>query len=140
MKRLLVFLIFLSISTGCALFAQHTLTVEITGIKKIKGNLMLALFDSEESYVSNKYTGKIVKVKGNSAMIVIEGLKEGKYAISVFQDENENGKMDTRLFGIPKEKYGFSNNINASKIRRQPTFLECGFEVKEDKQIVIKLI
>jgi uncharacterized protein (DUF2141 family) len=29
------------------------------------------------------------------------------YAIAVIHDENRNGELDTNMFGIPKEGYGF---------------------------------
>ena len=35
----------------------------------------------------------------------------GEYAIAVFVDLNGNGKMDKNFLGIPKEQYGFSNNV-----------------------------
>jgi uncharacterized protein (DUF2141 family) len=33
----------------------------------------------------------------------------GTYAVSVFHDENSNGKLDTNLMGIPREGVGASN-------------------------------
>ena len=44
------------------------------------------------------------------ARLVFEGLPPGDYAIAVIYDKNANGKLDTGLFRIPKEKVGFSNN------------------------------
>jgi uncharacterized protein (DUF2141 family) len=38
-----------------------------------------------------------------------EGMPQGTYALSVFHDENRNGKLDTML-GIPREGFGFSQN------------------------------
>ncbi len=49
---------------------------------------------------------------------------ENGYAISLFQDLNGNGKLDTRsLFGmqVPDEPYGFTNNPTAL---RAPTYEE----------------
>jgi len=37
------------------------------------------------------------------------GLPSGDYAVSLFHDENANGRLD-RLAGIPTEGVGFSNN------------------------------
>src|SRR5450755_1266464 len=37
-------------------------------------------------------------------------LNAGAYAISVFHDENSNGRLDTNLMGIPREGVGASNN------------------------------
>ena len=36
-------------------------------------------------------------------------LASGEYLFSIFQDNNDNGKLDTNLLGIPKELFGFSN-------------------------------
>ena len=37
----------------------------------------------------------------------------GDYGIKVLQDENSNGKMDTKWGMIPAEPYGFSNDAPA---------------------------
>ena len=37
------------------------------------------------------------------------GLPPGDYALSIFHDENRNGRLDT-LVGIPREGFGFSRN------------------------------
>jgi uncharacterized protein (DUF2141 family) len=36
-------------------------------------------------------------------------LPAGQYVFSIYQDSNGNGKLDTNLIGIPREKFGFSN-------------------------------
>ncbi|MEQ1668750.1 MAG: DUF2141 domain-containing protein, partial [Sulfuriferula sp.] len=38
-------------------------------------------------------------------------LPAGNYAIIVYHDENDNGKLDLRLGMFPKEGYGLSNNL-----------------------------
>jgi uncharacterized protein (DUF2141 family) len=48
-------------------------------------------------------------IANGQARIHFAGLSPGTYGISVFHDENANGKLDTFL-GIPKEGYGFSRN------------------------------
>ena len=141
MKKLVTYIFILGLSSLCSITAQCTLTIEITDIKKIKGSLYVALFDSEKAYVDNKYNnGKIIKVETVKATVIFEGLEKGEYAVAVFQDENGNGKLDTKIFGIPKEKYGFRNNINAMKLRRRPVFDECKFNIEKDITISIKLL
>jgi uncharacterized protein (DUF2141 family) len=39
-----------------------------------------------------------------------ENIPSGTYAVSVFHDENSNGKLDTNFLGIPREGVGASNN------------------------------
>lgn len=89
-----------------------TLTVEIKGINSIKGDIRVALYNSQHDFPSGTFfKGAIKKVDGTSVQVIFEDVPHGKYALSVFQDENENGKLDTGLFGIPKEPYGFSNDV-----------------------------
>ena len=38
-----------------------------------------------------------------------DGLASGAYAVSLFHDENGNGRLDT-ILGIPREGFGFSRN------------------------------
>ena len=37
-------------------------------------------------------------------------IEPGTYAVSVFHDENSNGKLDTNFLGIPREGVGASND------------------------------
>ncbi|MEQ8812808.1 MAG: DUF2141 domain-containing protein [Imperialibacter sp.] len=91
--------------------SSGTLTVEIKGIKNVKGDIRVALYDLKENFLTDRlYKGKVEKVNGESVRVQFTNLPFGSYAISVFHDENENGKLDTGLFGIPKEPYGFGND------------------------------
>ena len=51
----------------------------------------------------------------------------GEYAIAIFVDANGNGKMDKNFLGIPKEQYGFSNNVMGRMAA--PSFEQAKFEV-----------
>jgi uncharacterized protein (DUF2141 family) len=54
------------------------------------------------------------------------GLPSGEYAVSLFHDENRNGKLD-RMAGIPKEGVGFSNNPRL--MFGPPRFIQAQFSV-----------
>jgi uncharacterized protein (DUF2141 family) len=41
---------------------------------------------------------------------VFHDVPPGAYMISAVHDENDDGKLDKGLFGMPKEGYGVSNN------------------------------
>ncbi|WP_419827132.1 DUF2141 domain-containing protein [Sphingomonas sp.] len=45
----------------------------------------------------------------DAATLRFGDLPSGDYAVALFHDENDNGRIDTR-FGIPAEGVGFSNN------------------------------
>ena len=63
---------------------------------------------------------------------VIENLAFGKYAISAYHDANSNAELDTGLFGIPTEDYGFSNNARASF--GAPDYADAEFEFTRSGQ------
>lgn len=116
------------------------LTVEVRGMTKNTGKVFLALYNSKETFLKNtKGTsiGTKATVENKKAIAKFKGLKKGEYAISIFHDENNNNKMDTRIFGIPKEPYGFSNN--ASGFMGPPKFEDAKFLVNSNKTIKIKV-
>ena len=53
----------------------------------------------------------MMKASGDSITVVFENLKPGKYAVSVLHDANKNKDLDKNKLGIPKEGFGFSNNV-----------------------------
>lgn len=86
-----------------------TLTLEISITKYNKGSILLALYDSEESYMKEIYKSAEIFIRDNKAQIVFSALKKGVYAFTFFHDLNKNKELDTNFLGIPKEPYGFSN-------------------------------
>ncbi len=81
--------------------------------------------------------GKKIDAAHNSVQTTFS-VEPGEYAIAVYHDQNGNGKMDTRLFGIPKEPYGFSNDFRP--MLSAPKFSDCEFSVGDGgKTMRIKL-
>lgn len=87
-----------------------SITLDISITKFNKGNILIALYDSEEGYMKEIHKSGEVLVKDNKAKLIFHSLKKGVYAFSFFHDLNNNKKLDTNFLGIPKEPYGFSNN------------------------------
>ena len=56
-------------------------------------------------------------------------LPHGEYAITFFVDSNGNFKMDKNFLGIPKEQYGFSNNVMGRM--SAPSFDQAKFTITE---------
>lgn len=84
----------------------------IEGISEIKGEVRIAVFDSEKSYgdKENPLHAVILDVESDTVVWNDVELPFGEYAIAVYHDKNVNGKLDSNFLGIPKEAYGFSNN------------------------------
>jgi|SRR6218665_411150 len=115
--------------------------LEINNLDKIKGKLYIGWYKSAGEFrkPDKAVLQKIVEVEGKESVeVVFENVPPGIYAIAVFLDKNDNGKIDTNMLGIPKEKYGFSNN--KYPLTRAATFEESAFKVGENEQtIAIKL-
>jgi uncharacterized protein (DUF2141 family) len=121
---------------GSAL-AQQTLTVQITNIKNDEGQIAVALYDSEKEFMKTRYQGKISKAVKGEVEIIFENIPVGSYSLSVMHDANQNEKLDSNLFGIPKEGFGFSNN--AMGMFGPPSFEKAKVEVRSNKSVSISM-
>lgn len=89
--------------------AEIQLTV--SNIQVAKGSIQIAIFNSEETYKEGQpAVTKSIKVTAEKLDISFPNLIDGEYAIKLLHDENDNGRLDTNLVGMPTEGYGFSNN------------------------------
>ena len=61
--------------------------------------------------------------------IILKEVPPGEYAVAIYQDLNNNGKLNKNLLGIPKEPVGFSNNFTIQL--RAPEFKNTKFLVKK---------
>lgn len=84
--------------------------LQIEGLGKVEGELRIAMFDSKETYAKEPVYAVVLPVDSTSLEWQLDELPFGEYAIAVYHDKNANGKLDTNFLGIPKERYGFSNN------------------------------
>jgi uncharacterized protein (DUF2141 family) len=54
------------------------------------------------------------RINGGRALCVFSGIPKGTYGLSAFHDENENGKLDTNIVGMPIEDYCASRNARGT--------------------------
>ena len=116
---------------------SHTITVTISGMESNKGAVFVALYNSEKDFLNKNFKGEIVKITDKKAVALFKNIENGIYAISVFHDENDNKKLDTKIFGIPKEPIGTSND--ATGFMGPPKFKDAKFKVTSDITIPIKV-
>lgn len=138
MKRIILTIIMVSVMP-MTMYGGNQLTLKVTNIENIQGDLYVALFNSSDTFLGKASIGKVVKVEGNTVEVIFTDLQNDKYAAAIFHDENANGKLDLEQFGIPAEKYGFSNDINPAELKRSPVFEECMFEVNGNTDISVNL-
>jgi uncharacterized protein (DUF2141 family) len=114
----------------------HDLTVQVLGARSDKGLVAGALYGSESSWLGKSLQGER-EPAGAKTVLVYRNLQAGSYALSVFHDENGNGKLDSNIAGIPTERYGFSRDARGRMAA--PSFADAAFELRGDMSITIHL-
>ena len=130
MKKIGLLWVLICIGT-CAL-CQSKLQVTIKNIKGHKGNIIIGIYDSDENFLKKPLDGKMVKADKDSVTVVFDNLKPGKYAVSVLHDANKNKDLDKNKLGIPKEGYGFSNNVMGAM--GPPSFERAQIDLTPDQK------
>ncbi len=122
--------------------AQSTqFTVNVSGIKSAKGQIILNVFKNSDGY-ENEKPYKIFKYDKkalvNGTLSIKCTLEAGVYGITLLDDENTNDKLDKSFIGIPKEGFGFSNFF-MEKLKK-PNFDDFKVQIKnENIKIDIKV-
>lgn len=121
--------------------SQHAhaadLTVNITEVEQGKGHLLVALYADKQSYISGEASfSSAVEAINKQEKVTFKNLPEGEYAVKMYQDENDNRALDFNMIGIPKEGYGFSNNVGQFGA---PEYVEAKFTIKDNTVIDIEL-
>ena len=112
--------ILLFIGFNCTSVSESTISdkllITVSNIKSAEGNIMIAIYDADQEFLGQEMvTGKVERVTQTGEMtIVIDDLPFGEYAISIYHDENANENLDTNLFKLPTEPYGFSNDARGT--------------------------
>ena len=84
----------------------------ISGMRSEKGDVLICLSSNPKYFPDCRKDDNARKLQVSAATagnISINGVQPGTYAVALIHDENENGKMDLRLF-LPREGFGFSRN------------------------------
>jgi uncharacterized protein (DUF2141 family) len=119
---------------------SNYLEVSVSGLQASSGNLIICLSSTGDQFLENCLDQQSIPVLGQSSCrTLFKNIPHGHYAISVFQDLNQNSILDTKtLFKIPSEPFGFSNNPHI--FFGPPSFNQCKFEINaERKEIQIRL-
>ena len=93
------------------------LIVEISGLKDVTGNVYIAAYNSDSTWLSDETVleQKVVIAEALDGDLVRTELQLplGEYALSVFYDSDGDGELDTNFIGMPKEPIALSNNAVA---------------------------
>jgi uncharacterized protein (DUF2141 family) len=118
---------------------NYRLTVSVSGLKPLKGDLYISLHSRPEYFqiADSAFMKKKIAVNEEIEILRFEHVPAGKYAIAVYHDENRNGEMEMNEKGFPLEGYGFSLK---SKFLGKPKFEQAAFELSGNDTVEIKML
>ena len=137
MNTPLMFLGFTSLMLMAVATSAGELSITVTDIRVAEGTLSVAVVNTDAGWNNQEKPVAYKKVAATQGEMTLKfDLPDGKYAVQVMHDQNDNGKLDANFMGIPSEGYGFSNNPN---VMRRAHFDEALFELAGNSAITIRL-
>lgn len=115
-----------------------SLTVSVSGFRNQKGQAIVALFRSKETWLKNDRAlrSRTLRITGPSLTVVFDSLEAGTYAASAFHDENANGKLDMHYFPIPGPSEGAGVSNNARKALGPPSWDDAKFTLSDSPKAI----
>ncbi|MDT8413776.1 MAG: DUF2141 domain-containing protein [Flavobacteriaceae bacterium] len=98
------------------------------------GKVVIAVYD-EKNFLKKMTVQKILNPENNTVEVKLD-LPSGNYCFSVYQDINQNQKLDRNFIGIPKEPIAFSNDY---KPFGPPKFKGCAVRVEKNISLSLKM-
>ena len=123
----------------CEAKEKGAIRLIIVGLRSNNGNVRIALNNSDKTFRQRRKKGVqysdttvqsvIRKIENRRVEYIFDDIPFGDDAIKVFHDENGNKDLDRSFLGLPKEDYGFSNNVRG--FFGIPSFEKAKFSVEE---------
>ena len=134
--------VFLSaVSWGNTPEQGYSLTVKVNHLRNSKGIVQFSLYNKDGTLPDENYQKFYRqlqgKIKSGASAVTFSNLSEGRYAINILHDENQNKKID-KGFLLPIEGVGISN-YKSIGLRNRPNFTKASFTLNADitKQVNI---
>ena len=140
-RYFLLSILLLVAATVISRVTENKLSLSITDLRNNKGHVLITVYKDGIGYpeeVDKAVRRAKLTITNKTATVSFVGLASGNYAIAILHDENDDGKMNSNFLGLPKEGYGFSNNVMGSF--GPPSFSKASFQynVNQSKTISIK--
>ncbi len=93
--------------------SENAIRAHIQGLHSDRGQVICALFTAANDFpkrIGRAFARTAARIVSGRATCEFPRVPAGIYAVSVFHDENLNGRLDTNWLGIPREGVGASNN------------------------------
>lgn len=121
-------------ATLCAAGAASAAAIEVRvqGITEVKGTVRVAICDKATFLKDCAYSASAPTQAGET-VVTVNDVPPGNWAVLSYQDENDNGKLDRNVLGIPKEPYAFSRDARGRF--GPPSFEDAAFVLRDEKAV-----
>lgn len=116
--------------------------VDVVGVQNAQGQVLVALFRSARGFPdrgAGAFASQVQSARPGVLQIVFERVPAGPFAVTVHHDADADFTMDTGVFGIPQEGYGFSRDASAPFGPPDFTASRLVLAAGQDKRIRIRL-
>ncbi|MFI0491473.1 DUF2141 domain-containing protein [Flavobacterium sp.] len=135
MKKIILVAVILVASLASA--QNVNLTVNTSGFRNNDGKVKVGLYNAEAKFLKETYLGITSEIQDLKATVQFKDLPAGEYAVSIYHDEDNDGKLKTGVFGIPKEDTACSNNAKGKM--GPPKYADAKFTITKDTTIAVIL-
>jgi len=122
------------VATSVSIGKPGEIHIRVGDLRNSMGHVVALLFNKQQGYpdASDLALHKLsVTIQNKTAHLQFSNLLAGKYVVSLFHDEDNNGKLNRNGFGAPAEGVGVSNNIPGNF--GPPDYKKCQIEVTHGK-------
>jgi uncharacterized protein (DUF2141 family) len=135
-------IIFLFSITSFHPVEEEGVSVTIINLRNNNGHVLISLFKDGAGYPDEPEKAfKVARLAifDKKAGTSFTGIPSGNYAVAILHDENDDRRINKNGLGIPKEGYGFSNNVMGAF--GPPSYNRAKFAHTNAKvtQVVIKM-
>src|SRR4051812_35404885 len=137
MKKMISIIMIAVLSLVLAAFTSPEKKILCVTVTNIHGGGLIrsGMYRPSDKFLKYTPIGYIADPKGqNQVTINISDLPYGEYAMVLFHDKDGNGELNQKIFGIPTEPFGFSNNVRPKM--SAPKFEKCKFVYNQDNTCI----
>jgi uncharacterized protein (DUF2141 family) len=119
--------------------AAGLITVTVSNVRNGAGSVIVALHRESARFPSD-WAGAVASARAPArngiVTVTLPPVPDGRYALIVVHDEDDNGVMSKNFLGLPREGFGTSNN---PRLMGPPRFEPALFDLSGDVTIAVRL-
>tara|TARA_B100000686_G_C16711457_1_gene929402 strand:+ start:1117 stop:1527 length:411 start_codon:yes stop_codon:yes gene_type:complete len=133
--KLILIIIFLTLFPAKA-FTHGTII--IGQVEHNNGYIDVKIYADKETFLKEELAVESIRKKATKGQTIVplSKIHEGIFAVVVYHDEDNDGKLKTGFFWRPKEGFAFSNNYMP---KGPPKFNKAKIFLKHGEPIIINL-